>query len=170
MTDDGSEIDDADAELTAAVFRDLGDPDHPDQLDEVDELDDEAWLAERRAERRRVMVLTLVGIVVSVVCGVVLWQIRWSQQRIFDVEVHEAGWRLEVSGGRCDAETRTDVDESADRVAILLEDRRPGGDDTCLPSHTVCLSSPLGDRAVIDASTGEPVLVIPVDADEPRIC
>lgn len=80
--------------------------------------------------------------------------------RSYDVE-GEARVRVE---GHCNDDGRVVVvDETGEQVALRLEVRgEPQGD--CLACPSVTLDRPLGDRAVLDASTGEPVPF------EPDVC
>lgn len=62
---------------------------------------------------------------------------------------------VEFSG--CEGEAPVRVEESADRVGVLV-DVPPSG---CVPLHQqrVQLGAPLGDRSVVDLSTGDRVRV-----------
>jgi hypothetical protein len=73
--------------------------------------------------------------------------------------------RVELSIDACRAvSTTVDVEETADvvRFAVTTE----GGDDgpECLDSVVVELDEPLGDRRVVDASTGDEVELSPAES------
>jgi hypothetical protein len=53
------------------------------------------------------------------------------------------------------------VDETAEAVTITVVTDGPRGGDDCSDGITVALDAPLGDRAVIDGSTGGPVRLDP---------
>ena len=77
-------------------------------------------------------------------------------------ELHLLVTEQSCNGGE-DAEGRVEVvsiDETADRVSLVLGVRPRGGINAC-PSHpatpfTVTLSEPLGDREVVDAGLADP--------------
>ena len=71
--------------------------------------------------------------------------------------------RLELSVDTCGAEISVDVEETADEVRILAETE--GGEKAeCLDSTVVALDEPLGDRRVVDASTGDEVELSPAES------
>lgn len=67
------------------------------------------------------------------------------------------GTTFQVYVDACNANARLkDVQETPTEVRLLVTADAPGGDD-CADSVPVPLKAPLGSRAVVDASTGQPV-------------
>lgn len=81
----------------------------------------------------------------------------WETQPVGQVEVD--GARL-IVGVHCHPDARATATESNDTIEVTFE---VSGDymGDCYDVATVELERPLGDRQVLDASTGEPVLVGP---------
>jgi hypothetical protein len=71
--------------------------------------------------------------------------------------------RLEVSVNTCNRHPIVDAEETPDevRLTITADDRENAGD--CADGDDVTLEAPLGDRVVIDESTGEQVEVAPLE-------
>lgn len=78
-----------------------------------------------------------------------------------------AGWSSEHEDSlvlhvyACGGEPRPTWTEASDRIEVSVTVKRPVGEGECVSGDTVAshlgLNSPLGDRQVIDASTGEPI-------------
>lgn len=70
--------------------------------------------------------------------------------------------RLEVGLDEgCNADIDVTIDESATEIAVSVTYASDPGDDgeDCGESRTIELEAPLGDRTLIDASSGDPVPV-----------
>jgi uncharacterized lipoprotein NlpE involved in copper resistance len=79
--------------------------------------------------------------------------------RIVDA-VLEGDRTLVLNIDACNADdNRTETTENGDTVTIAVTTDDPPGGDDCADGVTVELADPLGDRALIDASTGEQVEV-----------
>lgn len=77
------------------------------------------------------------------------------------VYLHEDQVTLTVSVDACSSSTRVEVEESASDVRLhATSDRERNGND-CRDSVDVTLASPLGDRRVVDDSSGEELTVRP---------
>lgn len=124
----------------------------------------------RRAPRRRVLVLgALLLVSVGVVVAVVLAGSSEPAQ-VSGVTVRGDGSRLVVEyvapSESCGGEAEVDVTEDDDEVVVTVVIRRPFelGTRACLPRGRIAhadvdLESPLGARAVVNGTTGEPVAV-----------
>ncbi|QIK68028.1 hypothetical protein G7072_18255 [Nocardioides sp. HDW12B] len=83
------------------------------------------------------------------------------------------GGRVEVvveSGGSCVEPGPVELEESRTEVTVAATTLRSGGDCTdegVLETTKIRLTSPIGDRAVVDASTGDEVPYV-VCEDEPE--
>jgi hypothetical protein len=55
----------------------------------------------------------------------------------------------------CDGDPETDVVETADDVTVTVVSTRRDPGDACQDPVTVTLTAPLGDRSLIDGSTGQ---------------
>lgn len=80
----------------------------------------------------------------------------WVSQPIGSVNVDET---IIAVNGHCHDAARVVVDESASEVALTLEVKGDSRGD-CLGCEVVVLSDPVGDREVVDGTSGE---VIPVN-------
>ena len=83
-----------------------------------------------------------------------------SPSPIFDATVSDGGTTLDVMVGFC-GNVSVEVDETDERVELsAFGGSEKGGD--CAGGDTVTLDRPLGDRLLIDTSTGDeiPVTVI----------
>jgi hypothetical protein len=118
---------------------------------------------------RRVLVI---GAVVLTALGVVAVMLAGSSEPapISGVTVNDGGTRLVVEyvapSESCGGDSKVDVEETDTKVTVTAETRKPFrlGTSTCLPrgriAHaTVVLGAPLGERQVVDGSTGGPVPV-----------
>ena len=92
--------------------------------------------------------------------GIRWWTDRWHEAPITGPRavhvVSDDGRLLQLNAGRCNAELRLTVEETATQVRVLVEERH-GTMDDCGNSVMVGLYSPLGDREVVDRSTGSVV-------------
>ncbi len=87
---------------------DAGDPDavEPTVEPTVDPTEEDGQRdAARAAERRDVGLLVVAGLILSVVCGAVLWNVRWDSVTVTDVLVSAEGLEIGVYGIGCDAES-----------------------------------------------------------------
>ncbi len=130
--------------------------------------EDERRAARRAGERRSVGFLVAIGLVVTAVCGVVLWNVRWDEAMVTDVLVSSDGIELGVFGIECDADSRARVWQRDESVEIRLTDRSQRDDGDCLTCHLIRLDDPLGARVVIDEPTGRAVPIVPVS--DPLSC
>lgn len=73
--------------------------------------------------------------------------------------------RLEVSVDTCNRNPVVTVEETSDEVHLTVAADEPSGDgvDDCMDGAVVSLDAPLGDRTVVDDSTGERVDVNPLE-------
>lgn len=102
------------------------------------------------------------------------WHDQGAFERAMDdragLEVVQAGilgWSSQQEGSlvlqvyACGGEPRPNWTETTDRIEVSVTVKRPFGEGDCASGDTVeshlGLNSPLGDRQVIDASTGEPI-------------
>jgi hypothetical protein len=81
----------------------------------------------------------------------------WSGQAINDVQFVDGG-RVLVVGTHCNPDASLEVSESLEAVSLKLRVKGSSEGD-CARSERVELDAPLGNRAVIDLSTGEAVAV-----------
>lgn len=83
-----------------------------------------------------------------------------------EVEIYDAllrndeGTVIELSVGSCGARHRIEVEESETRVEVSVLAGKDSAGDDCSDGVEVMLDAPLGDRVLIDASTGEEVEVV----------
>ena len=105
--------------------------------------------------------LALVVLVVAVF-GLVWWSAdgRWTARPISWAEPGSGERDLILYDG-CFPEMRASSTEGPERVVVALETTgdRAGGD--CAGAATVTLSEPLGDRALVDQTSGQPIEVRP---------
>jgi hypothetical protein len=103
-----------------------------------------------------------VGLAVLLVASLVLLGCGGRRDaRIVDA-VLEGDRTLVLSIDACNADdNRTETTEEDDAVTIAVTTDDPPGGDDCADGVTVELAGPLGNRALIDESTGEPVEVRP---------
>ena len=80
--------------------------------------------------------------------------IGWEDQAISGVSVSEDGRTLTVAW-QCHLDSSVTAEESADEVRLQLRVYSYKGD--CADVEVVTLQEPLGDRTIIDASTGQTV-------------
>jgi len=73
--------------------------------------------------------------------------------------------RLEVSVNTCNRNPSVDAEETSEEVRLTVTADEPSGDgeNDCADGDDVTLEAPLGDRIVIDDSTGEQVEVAPLE-------
>jgi hypothetical protein len=73
--------------------------------------------------------------------------------------------QLEVGVDVCNRNPSVDAEETAEEVRLTATADEPSGDgeDDCRDSVVLTLEAPLGDRVVIDESTGERVEVAPLE-------
>lgn len=116
------------------------------------------------ARSREIALATLVAVIVlgGALAVFVWWDTTgsWNSQPVTHVELVEVDepHTIAVMGG-CHPEYRASAVETSERVVVLLETRgeRKG---ECLSGSRVELRSPLGDRPVIDATTGAEVSIV----------
>ena len=82
-----------------------------------------------------------------------------TQERLELAELTPDGRSLSFSLSVCNADQDVDVREDEDVVAVSIRSSRGDGND-CADGVVVELDAPLGDRTVIDASTGDEVTVV----------
>lgn len=86
-----------------------------------------------------------------------------NQVVIQEVVANGDGTTLNLGLASCGGTYEVDVVETTEYVKVRVQDQRSpisfGGDD-CTDVWTVDLTEPLGEREVIDASNGEPAVVI----------
>ncbi len=70
------------------------------------------------------------------------------------------GMTIELEVDTCNADLAFQVEESDTAVAITVEAENDTNDD-CLDNLVISIDEPLGDRDLIDRSTGEVVRVVP---------
>jgi hypothetical protein len=72
---------------------------------------------------------------------------------------------LWVSVNTCNRNPSVEAEETAEEVRLTATADEPSGDgeDDCLDSDDLTLETPLGDRIVVDDSTGEQVEVAPLE-------
>ena len=73
--------------------------------------------------------------------------------------VSEANLRIQIDACNAD-DNRSDVEESATQVVVKVTTDDPEGGPECGDVLSIELSEPLGDRIVIDGTTGEEVALI----------
>jgi hypothetical protein len=109
-----------------------------------------------RQIRAVALVVTLAALLAA--CG-----IGWEDQPISRVAVAQDDRTLTV-GWHCHMDSSLTVEESPDEVRLLLSAYSYKGD--CADAEQITLRDPLGDRALIDASTGRTVTpCAPADDD-----
>ncbi len=74
-----------------------------------------------------------------------------------DAHLFPDGRTLSVGVNSCNGTPTADVDQGTDEVRITAEAYIPGGDDqdSCMDEVTVGLTEPLGNRRVVDGTTGQ---------------
>ena len=83
-----------------------------------------------------------------------------EQVSIFEAALEGDGRTLQLFTGGCEGQLSVNVDEqSADEVTVTVTARGADGSD-CLEEATVVLSEKLGDRMLVDGSTGD---IVPVE-------
>lgn len=97
----------------------------------------------------RTRALALAVAVLAAGCGV-----GWEDQPISRVSVAEDGRTLTVAW-QCHLDSSVTADETPDEVRLLFRVYSYEGD--CADVEVVTLQEPLGDRTIIDASTGQTV-------------
>lgn len=100
--------------------------------------------------------------VVMLTCGVASCGSGGTE--IVDVYGLPDSTTLELSVDTCDAlSISVDVEEDADEVRLTVTTE--GGDEgpECLDSVDVELDEPLGDRRVVDTSTGDELEILPAE-------
>jgi hypothetical protein len=109
----------------------------------------------------------LVAVLVTVLVGSSIWAVdRLGPGRrttaVGDAFFHDPA-TFEVTVNSCNGDPQlVDLDESTDEVRIRVVSWHPGhfdGADDCLDQLEVTLTEPLGDRRLVDASSGEEVKV-----------
>lgn len=112
-----------------------------------------------RESNRRPRVL--VGVVFFSLAGVGLSACGEHGSAIMDVQVSRDDTELGIGIGDCKGDHRAEVEETdeAVRVRVVTENRLEIGENrlACMDTLQVELSQPLGDRDVLDATTGETV-------------
>lgn len=119
--------------------------------------DVERWQASARA-RHEIIVLTSIGVLLVLVFGPITYIRSWIDDQVYDATIVSAT-ELRLSVGSCGLERRVQVSEHDDTVEVLVQHRRTSNENDCIEQVTARLSTPLGDRRVIDSSTGESVAV-----------
>jgi hypothetical protein len=113
---------------------------------------------------------SLLGVLIVVAVGVAVGVLFWARTSWHDAEVVEV---FTVEGSRrfmahirsCGLDDRVSSRESEDRVTLMGE-RRGRNDDDCLDGQAIgCLAAPIGERRVVDATTGNLLIVRLVDAE-----
>lgn len=109
-----------------------------------------------RSRQRQVgLVGTCVVLLVGVIALMAWRQLRWRDTTVDAVEpVGPASMQLTV-GYHCHPSARVLVTESAELVELRLQVKGDG--DDCADTVTVTLGSPLADREIVDARTGDRV-------------
>lgn len=87
----------------------------------------------------------------------------WSsvrEARLLQGRVGESERVVHLTIGACNpVRTQTEVTETTDEVRVLVTVTDPAENEDCSAGVNVHLDEPLGDRTVLDASTGETVNV-----------
>ncbi len=97
----------------------------------------------------RTRAVALAAAVLAAGCG-----IGWEDQPISGVSVGEDGRTLTVAW-QCHQDSSVTAEESADEVRLQLRVYSYQGD--CADVEVVTLKEPLGDRTIIDVTTGQSV-------------
>ena len=120
-------------------------------------------LYEPMSSGRRVFLsigLAVVG--ASIFFGIQWWNDRWHEAPIGGLDparvASDDGRILYLNAGKCNADLRVAVEETETEVRVLIEQRN-GSQDDCENGVMVGLFTSLGDREVVDRSTGS---VVPV--------
>ena len=73
--------------------------------------------------------------------------------------------RLEVGVDTCNLHPSVAAEETTEeiRLTVTADERSGDGVDDCRDSDDLTLETPLGDRIVVDDSTGEQVEVVPLE-------
>lgn len=124
-----------------------------------DEDDIERWRAHAR-QRREVVVLTMIGVVLILVFGPLTYARSWINDPVYDAVV-VAPTDLALHVGSCGLDRRVDVEETDATIEVLVRYRRTRAVNDCVESVTAMLRSPLGNRRVVDVATGESILICP---------
>lgn len=101
--------------------------------------------------------------VAAALAGLVLAGCGSSTIEIVEVFADPTSTRLELSVDSCLADPTVEAKETDREVRLTVTGDEASGND-CLDSASVTLSKPLGDREVIDASTGESVQLSPPES------
>lgn len=166
MTDDLPSHHDADDDLPLGV----ADPQVPRVDEDGADTDDEVEEWHRRAKvRREVMVLTGVGLVLTLVFGTITYLRSWVDDQVYEASV-VSPYELELAVGTCGLEHRASVEEGDDVVEVLVQHRRTGDRNDCVELVTVQLDAPLGDRRVVDRSDGVSIPVCPEPSSPRTAC
>ena len=120
--------------------------------------DDLARWHMRARERREVMVLTGIGVLLVMVLAPITYFRSWLGDEIYDVTVISPT-ELRLSVGECGLERRTRVTEGDEVVRLLVQHRRTTDENDCIEHVLVELERPLGDRRLVDVTTDAAVPV-----------
>lgn len=109
-------------------------------------------------------------IALALVAGAVLAYVQFSgfdEITIFSASAVEDGRVLVLGLESCNADHRWTIEETPERVTVTVWDDdaplvRTSGDD-CLDALDVELAAPIGERTLVDGSSGEVVSVEPPD-------
>lgn len=78
------------------------------------------------------------------------------------------GRELHLTVAACNASPEVIFEEIDDRIVVSVVADLPGRDtDGCADEATIVLDEPLGERELIDASTGESIPIIDPETGEP---
>ena len=111
----------------------------------------------RTVPRRAVLVRVLIGLA-AVALLVLLFGVGDRQVGIFELGGEPGTDDLTMAVESCNQNPRVEVEETASQVRLSAFIDRPGlleGHDDCLDQVGVTLKSNLGDRVIIDTSSGK---------------
>ncbi len=111
------------------------------------------------------------GLALAVVVGASIWAVDRLGPGRRNTSVGEAFFLepavFEVIVNSCNGDPQlTELDESADEVRIRVTSWHPGyfdGKDDCLDQLEITLTEPLGNRRLVDASSGNQIVVEVMD-------
>ena len=107
--------------------------------------------------------ITIIGIVVLAVVAHLAFRSPTVDVPISGAEGHPESSVLRIYSGDCLSEWHIDVQELATQVVVTVAVERHGNSDcpAILESRDITLAEPLGDREVIDGTSGQWVRVRP---------
>lgn len=125
--------------------------------------DSEPSSEQARIMRRR---WAMVGVLAVVAVGAVLvWASSPSRVQVLSVQLdRDATLTVHGYANTCFGDLTIEVDETPDVVGIAVFDHRFRirlGEGGCSDPIVFTLARPLGDRELVDAATGTPVVILP---------